>query len=282
MERNCKNCHNLVYAGKNYCSSCGAKWIEKRITMRHVASDFGDMYLGFDTKFVRTFIDLFRRPEAVITGYINGRRMNYVDAVRYVFISLFILGLFMFIMKQLDIDVTSLMHMQEIYENMGYTPERIAQEMERQRKLQEMTSQYIGLILFASIPLLAFIARLTFWGKNYYNFTEQMVFFMYTYSHATIATSVISISIVVISPDSFMYWSAISYLLIFIYTGYCYKRCFRLNWQELILKTLMTLVITAVVLMIVTIIASLLVFLGMIIYGKFINPTWDPKDAFPQ
>ncbi|GAL00879.1 hypothetical protein JCM19314_105 [Nonlabens ulvanivorans] len=48
MERNCKNCRSLVYAGKSYCADCGAKWIEKRITMRNVGADVADMYLGID------------------------------------------------------------------------------------------------------------------------------------------------------------------------------------------------------------------------------------------
>jgi len=99
MERICKNCGSLVYEHKKYCADCGAKWIENRITMRSVFSDFTDMYIGLDTRFVRTFLDLFKRPEAVIRGFINGRRMGYVDAIRYLFISLFFSGIFIFLLN---------------------------------------------------------------------------------------------------------------------------------------------------------------------------------------
>jgi RNA polymerase subunit RPABC4/transcription elongation factor Spt4 len=99
MERQCKNCNELIYAGKSHCSNCGCKWIEKRITMKQVAHDFGDMYVGIDTKFVRTFMDLFIKPEAVILGYMNGRRVNYMDAIRYLLLALFVTGIYTFVLK---------------------------------------------------------------------------------------------------------------------------------------------------------------------------------------
>lgn len=68
--------------------------------MKQVAHDFGDMYVGIDTKFVRTFMDLFRKPEAVILGYMNGRRVNYMDAVRYLLLALFVTGIYTFVLKQ--------------------------------------------------------------------------------------------------------------------------------------------------------------------------------------
>jgi hypothetical protein len=73
----------LIYAEKSFCPSFGAKWLENRITIKKVPRDFSDLYLGIDTKFASTLIDLFNRPEAVLTGYINGHRVNYMDAIRY-------------------------------------------------------------------------------------------------------------------------------------------------------------------------------------------------------
>ena len=37
-DRHCKNCNSLIYAGKSYCSDCGAKWIDNRITIKQVGS----------------------------------------------------------------------------------------------------------------------------------------------------------------------------------------------------------------------------------------------------
>jgi hypothetical protein len=65
--------------------------------MRQVGVDFTDIYLGLDTKFVHLFVDLFRKPRDVITGYINGRRRYYMDAIRYLLLALFLTGKYIFI-----------------------------------------------------------------------------------------------------------------------------------------------------------------------------------------
>jgi len=281
MERYCKNCGSLVYAGKSYCSNCGAKWIEKRITMRNVGADFADMYIGLDTKFVRTFIDLFKKPEEVITGYITGRRMNYVDALRYLLVSLFVSGLVFFIMKQLDIDIMQIMDLDSMYKNMGYSPEEIVQQIEIQKKAQEFQSKYLSFIIFASIPILALIGMITFWGKKYFNFTEQIVFYMYTYSHITITSSIVSISLLFIDPSYFTYWAAINYILMPLYIAYCYKRCFNLNWQEAILKMFIALFVTIAITILITVIVIAVAVVGALIYKKIIDPSWDPGQHFP-
>ncbi len=281
MERNCKNCRSLVYAGKTYCSDCGAKWIEKRITLRNVGEDFADMYVGVDTKFVRTFIDLFRKPENVIMGYITGRRMNYVDAVRYLLLSLFVTGAFMFIMKFMDINMMEIMDLESLYKEMGYSQERINAELKMQQKIQEVQSKYLSIIIFASMPIMALIGKITFWGKKYFNFTEHVVFYMYTYSHIVIATNFISIPLLLLSPSSFIYWSFMSYVIMPLYITYCYKRCFQLSWQEAILKMLIALMVMVVTTIVITIVVVILGFLIALIYKKIIDPSWDLGTLFP-
>ncbi|WP_298951515.1 DUF3667 domain-containing protein [uncultured Nonlabens sp.] len=125
MERNCKNSTDLIYAEKSYCSGCGAKWIENRITMKQVGNDFVDMYIGIDTKFVRTFLDLFRNPETVILGYINGRRVNYMDAVRYMLLVLFLTGIYTFVLKNIGAFNQILASQREVYSQINYSGEQM-------------------------------------------------------------------------------------------------------------------------------------------------------------
>lgn len=281
MERNCKNCGSLVYAGKAYCADCGAKWIEKRITLRNVGQDFADMYLGYDTKFVRTFIDLFKKPEEVIKGFINGRRMGYVDAIRYLFVSLFVTGIVFFILKQMDLDVLKIMDVESIYKDLGYSAERIQRELAMQRRIQEVQSKYMSFIIFASIPVMALIGRITFWGKKYFNFTEHIVFYMYTYSHITIASSIVSIVLLLASPSYFTYWGSVAYIIMPLYMAFAYKRCFKLNWQEAILKMFVAILLSLFVFVLIVILGIIIGVVGVIIYSKFIDPSWDPTTIFP-
>ncbi|MDP5100938.1 MAG: DUF3667 domain-containing protein [Nonlabens sp.] len=280
MERICKNCDQLLYAHKTYCSSCGAKWIEKRITMRNVANDFTDLYLGFDTRFMRTFIDLFRKPEAVINGYITGRRMAYIDAVRYLLVALFISGLYVFVLKKANIDLTQLAaSMQpepELLVPTDLTDEaavKTAQQTAAMNKnIQEfagsLATDYQAVILFITIPFLAFLGRITFWGKRFYNFTEQCVFYMYTYSHIMILTTPVSIALALLSPKALMTYSFVSFPLMLVYNAYVYKRCFKLDIQQTILRTLVALLVVVIGIIVLMIIGILIGVLVAVIYKK--------------
>lgn len=255
MERICKNCDELLYAHKTYCSNCGAKWIEKRITMRNVGADFADLYLGFDTRFVRTFLDLFKKPEAVINGYITGRRMGHIDAVRYLLIALFMSGLYIFTMKSMNMDFTDFQNNMVGTGNLNQDTKTADLQKKVNDAIMNFFTNYQAVVLFGTIPLLALIGRVTFWGKSYYNFTEQAVFQMYTYSHSMIVSTPVSITCMLIAPQSILYMSLVTYPLLIGYNAYAYKRCFRLTVSETILKTLMFLVVAIITFLLIMVIA---------------------------
>lgn len=244
MERNCKNCNDLIYAGKSHCSSCGCKWIDNRITMRQVGNDFADMYIGIDTKFVRTFLDLFRKPDAVIKGYMSGRRMNYMDAVRYLLLALFFTGIYTFVLKNTGV-IDELIDLQiqetiEAYKDMGMDQKEAEESASMAKQGTAAAFEFQGFILLITIPLLALVGRITFWNKRYFNFTEQMVFYMYTYGHFMIVTTPISIVLVFLIPNYITYLSFITFPLLYIYNGYCYKKCFNLSNMTIITKALIS------------------------------------------
>lgn len=247
MDRHCKNCSSQIYANKRFCADCGAKWIDNRITIKQVAADFSDNYIGFDTKFIRTFIDLFRKPEAVIKGYINGRRVNYMDAVRYLLLAIFVTGIYTFVLKQTGV-LDEIIHSQaeatrEAYRSMGMTENQVIESTAQAQKFSQQVFEFQGFFLLFTIPLLAFAARLTFWGKRYFNFTEQIVFYMYTFSHMVIATTPITILLVFVAPDYFMYIGFVTFPLLYIYNAYCYKKCFNLSTAALFTKTLISILV---------------------------------------
>jgi RNA polymerase subunit RPABC4/transcription elongation factor Spt4 len=240
MERHCKNCSEMIYAGKNFCSSCGAKWLENRISMKQVTQDFSDLYLGIDTKFVRTFMDLFKKPEAVITGYMNGRRVNYMDAMRYLLLALFVTGIYTFVLKNTGSFENILTSQEAAYEQMNYSAEQLAMTKKINEEFGKYFFDFQGFFLLLTIPFLALAARITFWGKKYFNFTEQMLFYMYTYGHSVIVTTPFTILIILIFPNAVLYLGFVSFPLMYLYNMYCYKRCFKLHNRTIILKTLIS------------------------------------------
>jgi RNA polymerase subunit RPABC4/transcription elongation factor Spt4 len=267
-DRHCKNCNSLIYAGKSYCSDCGAKWIDNRITIKQVGNDFADMYIGIDTKFVRTFVDLFKAPEKVIAGYIQGRRVNYMDSIRYLLLALFITGIYTLVLKETNA-FEQMLNTEEMYESMNYSDEQLAFSKKYNSRLQKGILDYQGLFYFLTIPILALVGRLTFWGKRFFNFPEQIVFYMYTYSHITIFTTPISILIVLfLDIDFITYWGFISFLLMLLYNARAYKRCFGLNMKVTVLKTLLALLLILTFMILITIIAMAIGILGVLLAKK--------------
>jgi len=238
MERHCKNCHSQIYANKNYCADCGAKWIDNRVTMRNVANDFSDMYLGWDNKFLITFLDLFVQPENVINGYINGRRGKYLEAVRYILLAVFVSGIYILVLKKTD-PTLEFMDYSEAYREFGYTDAMIAQVKSMNEAWGAFVMDYQGVIILASIPLYAIFARITFWKQSkYYNYTEHIVFFLYVFGQASIISSIICLVILLINPSYFSYWLTAFVALQIFYTAYCYKRSFKLSLKEILTKTI--------------------------------------------
>ncbi len=261
MERHCKNCNQMLYAGHLHCSSCGAKWLEKRITMRQVTSDFGDMYLGLDTKFARTFIHLFTRPSDVINGYINGRRMFYVDAIRYMLLALLVSGIYTFLLRQTGFFEDYMMEVNR------WTP--AASDTQSQQEISDLQYKitnyffdFQSFFYFLIIPFLALAARITFWGTNYYNFTEHVVFYLYTFAHITIASTPITILTMMVSTDLYSIWSVSMLPVMFLYNAYCYKVCFKLSLGRIVLKSAIAafvLIATAITIVIMGILISIAV-----------------------
>ncbi|MFT5925471.1 MAG: hypothetical protein ACI9WL_000207 [Rubritalea sp.] len=234
----------MIYAEQNFCSLCGAKWLENRITMKQVTHDFSDMYIGIDTKFIRTFLDLFKRPEAVITGYMNGRRVNYMDAMRYLLVALFITGIYTYFLKNMGV-IDSMMEAQrpatiEAYQQMGMGEEEITETLVHINKLTKIAFEFQGFILLLTIPFLALAARITFWNKRYFNFVEQIVFYMYTYGHAVIVTTPFTMLLLFLTPDFIHYIGLVTLPLMYGYNIYCYKRCFRMGNMAILTKTLIS------------------------------------------
>ena len=78
---NCKNCHTELSEHDDYCRNCGARIIRNRLTFRNLFEHLSETFFNYDNKLLRTLIDLIKKPEDVIVGYINGVRKKYVNPI---------------------------------------------------------------------------------------------------------------------------------------------------------------------------------------------------------
>ncbi len=245
----CKNCQSHLSDGSEYCYYCGGKIIRNRLTLRNLFEHFTETFLNYDNKFLQTFFSLFKKPEEVIGTYIDGTRKKYVDVVSYFAIAITLSGLQLFILnrffpEQMDISRWTTPGTENL--NHG---------------IMNFVTDYQSLVMMLYVPFYALIARLIFINKKIYNFTEQLVIFIYIQAQISIASALALTPLVVIGID---YWSLAMFLIpsMIIYSAYCLKRLYQLSISELILKTLLFLFLSFILFIIMTIIAMVMMYLN--------------------
>ncbi len=92
-EKNCLNCNALV--NDRYCSICGQENLQPQESLWHLITHFFNDITHFDGKFFSSVKYVVAKPGFLTSEYIVGRRVSYLNPVRfYVFTS----ALFFFIM----------------------------------------------------------------------------------------------------------------------------------------------------------------------------------------
>lgn len=245
----CKNCDGLISLSISFCPNCGAKIIRNRLTVKNLFASFAAQFLNYDNKFLQTFVALFKRPEDVIGGYINGVRKKYVNVISYFMIALTITGLEYFILDKFFPDFFD-------FDSFG---KQSQQEMTK--TVMDFTKEYQALVMMLMVPLYAMVSRLVFLKNKKFNYTEHLVIFMYVMAQLSIAGAVVVLMTAVFGLDMATISIFISGFQI-IYSGYCLKRLYGLSLKGILLKTLLFVVI-AVAIYLVLIILFVIVILIM-------------------
>ena len=260
MELNCKNCAESLGESQDYCSHCGAKVIRRRITLRNILGDFSEQFLNWDNKFVQTFIDMFRRPEDVVGGYISGVRKRYMNVLGYFAVSITYLGFYTYINQKFFPDANKM-----IFESMSNDPNATAASLE----VMSVFAEFQSFIIVSLIPILALISWILFL-KNKYNYVEHIVVSIYGYSHVTYITTTIGFT-AQFSPKAFMFFSFFSLLIQIGYFFYLLKRVFSVSLGKMIWKTFLFLLMLIVLYIIFIIIMMIYFFLFTDFFQKAIE-----------
>lgn len=247
---NCKNCYYELTPNSDYCNICGGKVIRNRLTLKNLFEHVSETFFNYDNKLLRTFIDLFRKPEVVIGSYVNGVRKRYVNPLSFFGVSLTLSGLSIFILRKFYLQYLdfSKVFTSEIYEN----------EFSQQvlQNSSDSAFEYNSLIFSFLIPLLALISIIVFYNKHY-NFTEHIIIYLYSISALTIGSIIIGHIVLFIIPEKYLLFTLIFYLIMFIYHAYILKRIFQLTALQLLLKTLFFLILFLAVYILLSILVAI-------------------------
>ncbi|MFC7358358.1 DUF3667 domain-containing protein [Jejudonia soesokkakensis] len=234
IESVCANCKRPLATSDRFCNDCGAKVIDKRLTMGFLFTEAKESFFSLDSnRPLLTFIHLFTRPEEVIGGYINGVRRKYINAFGYFTIAITLSSFFYFVIFKLYPNAFD-----ALYANQDFSDPQIQMQQEIQRTIFE----YQSVIFFVAIPFLALLSRLVFLKNKRYNFAEHLIINLYGYAQVSIV-SIMVYSLTAWSPEIFRIAIFSAFAIQLGYYFYILKRLFEISWKKMIIKTLVFLAI---------------------------------------
>lgn len=261
----CKNCKNTLRDVDGFCSSCGARIIDERISLRFLFKEFLDKVLSVDNKLLKTFFHLFTKPEVVIDGFIKGVRKKYYNPLNYLLVSITLSGIYLYFLKDIAL------------ESIGVNPvsgaENTYGNIEFVKDIFNFTSEYQALIIVAFIPVYGFISWLLFLNKKKYNFYEHLIIYLYTTSQATVVSFLVVVPISFIDKGLFGITDLVMTGATLLYFGYVLIRLFKLTFFQVIIKTIYFLFISGFlfILLMISIIIGVFLFSSPG-YLKQLNP----------
>ena len=225
----------------HFCRACGAKKVEERFTPKRVLNEAGERIFNLDNRFLRTFKDLFLRPEAVIGGFLSGLRKRYLDAFSYFTISITVSGFQVFLIKRFYPNIINEVSSLDGKDNV------VAQ------MVQDSMMEYQPVVMFATIPVLAFMGWLTFLTLKKHNYTEHFIIQLYSYSHLSMIATIVGV-LFLVTGANYLLFGLFSIPLYIVYNAYMFKRLYSLSLKGMLLRSLLFLLILIVVYVVVSII----------------------------
>ncbi|MEM6516398.1 MAG: DUF3667 domain-containing protein, partial [Bacteroidota bacterium] len=189
----CRNCKYELSETHNFCPNCGAKIIKNRLTLKNIWQDINEKVFDVDNYLLKTFVHLFKQPEAVINEFIAGTRKKYVNVIQYFALSLTLAGIQLYLQNAFFSDViatdTAFLGELQNYENQENNPFK-------DTNLEDFNN-YQNLFYIISVPISAIATWAAFFiaGKRGFNFTEHIVLNLYYSAQIIIINSVITIAL---------------------------------------------------------------------------------------
>ncbi len=75
----CLNCENDISEEDNFCPKCGQVNDLQKVSLKQYLSAYFDDFLSFDSRLLRTIVQLIFKPGYVTKNYVEGKRMMYVN-----------------------------------------------------------------------------------------------------------------------------------------------------------------------------------------------------------
>ncbi|MEQ6123047.1 DUF3667 domain-containing protein [Pseudotenacibaculum sp. MALMAid0570] len=271
----CKNCSANLQDKDGFCSYCGARVLEKGISLKFLISEIMDKVLSVDNKLLKTFWQLFSKPDQVINGYIDGVRKKYFNPFSYLLISITLAGISFYFLK--DIAIQSLETAPTI--NQTGNPFGDKQFLE---SFLNFIFDYQAFLTALIIPVYALISWVVFLNRKKYNYLEHVIIYIYASAQISILNFIVATPVFFIDSVIGNYISLGISSLSVVYNSYILIRLFKLTFWRFIVKFLYFLFVGSVLYFIWSMIAGiiLVLYLGPEFFDRFKKP--QKKDSIQK
>ncbi len=178
----CLNCRAPL--SDRFCARCGQDSRLGRLSFRQVLSDTADELFKLELPIARTVTQLAWRPGWVATSYVEGRRRDFTNPLKYCLLITAISVIVLQIWSLPEIDAEVLM------EN-GEPDEFQAAWFDAMDLVQDWSTRYAAIVTLLLLPVLAGLSRLAFLRSGR-NFAEHCVLGLYIHGQWYLITLLIT------------------------------------------------------------------------------------------
>ncbi|MFK7833884.1 MAG: DUF3667 domain-containing protein [Winogradskyella sp.] len=260
----CKNCHKTLRDTQKFCDDCGAKVIRNRLTPKVLLTQVNEQFLSLDNTFLRTFIDLFKKPDIVIDGYINGTRKKYIDVITFYAVSLTILGFQMFLLQKLFPEFLE-------SSNNAFTDNfKVSSDGNdmASANFSNVMNNYQGVVFSIFMPLMAIGTWVVFMGKQKHNYTEHVVINLYIAAQTIFFSAIIFIFLAVINVLDFLTATFIVSIPTILYGAYVFKKIYQSSYINALLRYLAAYIIYMIVFTVIIVLIVIIALIYALLTGK--------------
>lgn len=223
----CKSCSSPIFENSSFCSICGSKIVNERLTLKGTWHEFAGPFFSWDNNFWRTFTGLITKPKDVLESYINGARKKYFHPFSYLILFATIAVIFYKIFPMAGVTDFS-----EGFNN-GFNTKAPSQSVPAvdMKSFMENMMNYYNFYYILTIPIISVVSYFTFFKRGN-NFAEHLVFNSYIQTNLGFISLVLQVLFLNIIGLTFLEYYIFYLILAIIIGAYSFKKLYSLNLKQ--------------------------------------------------
>lgn len=227
----CKTCDFQLEHEAKYCSNCGSKIVDERLSWKGTWEEFIGPFFNWENNFWRTFFGLFTNPKDVLEAYITGARKKYFQPFSYIILYATV-AVFFYKFFPLEI-ITDYSE--------GFTRELSTSNSSAKvpkfdmKNYMESLMSYYNFFVLLLIPIYAFSSYIIY-NKKGHNFFEHLVFNSYIQTNLGFISLVLQVILINVLGMNFGVYSILFLFIFIFFTIYIFKKLYNQNLKQSILS----------------------------------------------